>query len=183
MDNGVENYRHVWARVKTGETWGDFYNANSSIIHNFDECIFPSVSPTSDNYCHLIYQADEEPGMAVRGSDPADPYTDNSIIYSKILKTEIVGIQEKPKLSDMVSQNYPNPAEGNTTIKVSLLNPAKLGFEISNSIGQKVYEIPAMQKAAGTHQFVINVGGFTPGLYYYTVKTIDASVTRKMIVQ
>ena len=183
MDNGVENYRHVWARVKTGETWGDFYNANSSIIHNFDECIFPSVSPTSDNYCHLIYQADEEPGMAVRGSDPADPYTDNSIIYSKILKTEIVGINEKPKFTDMVSQNFPNPASGITTVKVCMQNPGKVGFEVSNSLGQKVFEMPYVLKSSGTFQYNIDVTGYTPGLYYYTVKTTDASVTRKMIVQ
>ncbi len=185
MDNGVENYRHVWARAKVDGIWKDAVNINSSIVHNFDECIFPSVSPTTDANVYIIYQADEEPGMAVRGSTPADPYTDNSQIVVKIPKPDltIIGIKDQPAPLAYVSQNIPNPTNGTTMFRVSLMKPTTLSVEVMNSVGQKVFEIPASAAGAGTHEFTLDVSKFEAGLYFYTVSAGGNKVTKKMIVQ
>ena len=43
-DNGVNNYRHLWARLSpnNGEFWGNFVDLTSDLIHIFDECVFPN---------------------------------------------------------------------------------------------------------------------------------------------
>jgi hypothetical protein len=184
MDNGVENYRHVWAVANVDGLWKDAVNVNSSIVHNFDECIYPSVSPTTDANVYALFQADEEPGMAVRGSDPADPYTDNSQIVTKVPKTDLtIGIKDQPTPVAYVSQNIPNPTNGTTMFRVSVMKPTNLSVEVMNAVGQKVFEIPSTPAGAGTHEFTLDVTRYEAGIYFYTVTAGNSKVTKKMIVQ
>jgi hypothetical protein len=90
FDNGNQNYRHIWARGSNdnGQNWGEFIDLNSNLIYIFSECVFPSLSPTTDNSIHLIFQEDNEPGIAVIGD--FDPYGDNKIIYQNYLKSDII---------------------------------------------------------------------------------------------
>ena len=90
LSNGSQNYRHIWGRVSSdgGQTWSNFKDLTGSIIHNFHECVFPSLAANSgDNHLHMVYQYDDEPGLAVRGD--ADPYGDNTISYMNIPKSEL----------------------------------------------------------------------------------------------
>lgn len=182
LDNGSQNYRHIYYRksMDHGATWTDFVDITGSIIHNFDECVFPSLSPTTDDYLHLIYQKDEEPGLAVRGD--ADPYGDNFMIYVKVPKVN-VGINEVPPVITSVSQNFPNPVNGATKIVVNLNKASELGLEITNFVGQKVFEIPAAPALSGYHTFTIDATSFQPGIYMYTVKAGTQTITKKMIVK
>jgi hypothetical protein len=83
FDNGTENYRHLWARYSPdlGCSWGNFVDLTSDIIHIFDECVFPHVAGSFDDYLQLVYQHDIEPGIAVLGSDP---FYENFISYMKV---------------------------------------------------------------------------------------------------
>ncbi len=67
FNNGTQDYRHLWARGSddNGQTWGDFIDVTDDFA--FSECVFPSCSPSSNEYLHLIFQEDNEPGMAIRG--------------------------------------------------------------------------------------------------------------------
>ncbi len=92
-DNGNQNYRHLWMRGSPddGQTWEEFIDLNSDIEYVNSECVFPSCSPTSDDYIHLVYQIDDEPGMAVRGD--LDPYGENYIEYMQVHKSDIITYQ------------------------------------------------------------------------------------------
>jgi len=183
-DNGLQNFRHLFGRASFdgGDTWEDhFAHLTRSIIHNFDECVFPSVAPIVDNELHLIYQADEEPGLHIRGDEDAP--TDNSIIYMKVTLDEFVGINEMPQIIQNVAQNFPNPASDYTTIMVDLKQAASLGLEITNLMGQQVMSLSKGKVSAGAHSFDINVSRLTSGVYFYTVHAGTQSVTKKMIVQ
>ncbi len=82
FNNGVQDYRHIWTRASydNGQTWDVFMDLTGSIFHIFDECVFPSISPTLDNgYPAILYQRDSEPGMCVRGD--LDPATVNTLSY------------------------------------------------------------------------------------------------------
>jgi len=59
----------------------------------------------------------------------------------------ITGIKDHAAeaLTFEVSQNFPNPAAGNTTVAVTLQENTTVSFEIVNAMGQKVYEVPAQQ--------------------------------------
>ncbi|MBC8489212.1 MAG: T9SS type A sorting domain-containing protein [Bacteroidetes bacterium] len=185
-DNGLQNYRHLWCRASTdnGVNWEeDFYDLTSDLIHLFDECVFPSIASNSDDYFYLVYQTDDEPGLAVRGDE--DPYGENFIRLMKVLKEDVIdAIKENNQVifDYDVSQNYPNPFNGTSVVNVNLRHSADLSLEIVNIMGQKVYELNAGYAKQGINEIVIDGSELTSGIYFYTVKAGDTSITKKMIV-
>jgi hypothetical protein len=186
-NNGTQDYRHLWARYSpNGDFWGDeFMDLTSDLIHIFDECVFPSISPIIDeDYYYLIYQTDNEPGLAVRGD--LDPYGDNSIRFMKVSLTDVyVGNKEnkKPVYDYDVLQNYPNPASDLTTIKVNIRKDTNLSIEVVNMMGQRVITFEGGNVKPGMNQFELNVSNLFPGTYFYTVRAGEAAVTKKMLVE
>jgi hypothetical protein len=183
-NNGTQDYRHLWSRYSpNGEFWGPFVDLTSDLIHIFDECVFPTIAEGSDDYFHLVYQADNEPGLAVRGDE--DPYGDNAIRYMKVLKDEVkVGIKENYAINDYdVLQNYPNPATGLTTVNVNIRKATPLTLEVVNMIGQKVLTVDAGTVQPGMNHITFDVSNLTAGVYFYTVKAGEASVSVKMMVE
>ena len=88
--NDTYNFRHIFVRAYANSVWGDFVDLNTDIIHIFDECIYPVLSPTSDaENIHLIYSADQIPGLAL---DSDHAYVTNNIYYVAVPKTDLVTI-------------------------------------------------------------------------------------------
>ncbi|MCF8301902.1 MAG: T9SS type A sorting domain-containing protein [Bacteroidales bacterium] len=77
------NYRHLfYTHSYNGSIWptGDFVWLTENPVHTFDECVYPSIASSSaDNKLHLIYQRDDEPGLAVLQHN----YTMNTITAMK----------------------------------------------------------------------------------------------------
>jgi hypothetical protein len=80
-----------------------------------------------------------------------------------------------------VGQNSPNPATNSTEILVNGQSDLPIELTVSNMLGQVVYRDGADSRAQ-THSFRLNVSDFDPGIYLYTVKIGDKSVTKKMLV-
>lgn len=183
-NNGIQDYRHLWGRAwfPATQEWGDFVHLTGSIIHNFDECVFPSIAArTSANAIHYIYQADEEPGLHIRGDEDAP--TDNSIIYAAAPKTDFgVGINKPINPISFVSQNYPNPFSSTSEVAVSLDRRTSLSLDVYNMVGQKVYGVDKGQVSAGFHTMTIDGSKLRSGIYFYTVTAGSHNVTKKMIV-
>jgi hypothetical protein len=183
-DNTIQDFRHLWARYSpNGDFWGPFVHLNAGLVFVYDECVFPSIAEGSDDNFHLIYQADNEPGLAVRGD--LDPYSDNLIRYMKVSKAEVkVGIKENNAINDSdVLQNYPNPATALTTVKVNIRKSTSLTLDVVNMIGQKVFTVDAGNVQPGMSQITFDVTDLTAGVYFFTIKAGDSSVTKKMIVE
>ncbi len=130
-DNGSQNYRQLVARssLDNGQNWSELFElTGNDQAYQYTECVYPSMSPTSDDYFHLIFQADEEPGIAVSGD--LDPYTENNIVYLKIPKTVVapinVGITE-----------IPAPSSG-----PALSDFESITVKVRNFSEQTVYNIP-----------------------------------------
>lgn len=185
LDNGIQMFRHIWARAYFAATdaWADtLIDLTGSIIHNFDECIVPSVASYSDNNIYFIYQADEEPGLHIRGDEDAP--TDNSIIQSSVPKADFgVGIKELPSAISYVAQNFPNPFSSTTEIMVNLQRSTTLSLEVFNLVGQKVYGSDKGKVNAGYHKMQFDGSALNSGVYFYTVTAGNSSITKKMIVQ
>lgn len=183
FDNGNQNYRHVYGRAFADGYWHPFVDITGTIFHNFDECVFPNVAYNTDNNLHVIFQADEEPGLSVRGDE--DPATDNNIIYSKVPKQDllILGVNNLQNPILTISQNYPNPASGQTSVLIQLAAASRVSAAVYSFTGQKVHEINAFNGVAGTNKISFNLENLTPGVYFYTVQAGDQKITRKMIVQ
>ncbi|MBI2270784.1 MAG: T9SS type A sorting domain-containing protein [Bacteroidetes bacterium] len=105
--------------------------------------------------------------------------TDNSVPLNLLISVN--DIKENHGMS--VSQNYPNPFNSNTSFKLTLDKNASVTVEVFNTIGQKVTGIDAKTYSAGEHTITINGNDLTPGVYFYTVRANDASVTQRMMVK
>ena len=183
FDNGVQNYRHLWGRSwEPDEGWGEFVDLTSNIIHIFDECVFPSISQSTDDYLYLVYQVDSEPGLAVRGDE--DEFGQNFINFMKVNKEELVGINEySQELMDYdVSEISPNPVSGSAKINVNLRQATNLTLEVTNMMGQVVM-VQEKEALAGMSTFNINSTLLSNGVYFCTVKAGNSKVTKKMIVE
>ena len=186
MDNGTQNYRHIWSRrsYNHGLDWTTPYNENNSIVHNFDECVFPCLSPSDKGlYIPMSYQLDEEPGMAVRGDDPPDPYTDNSIFVKDYLKHIDIGLNEPDNMDFAVGQNYPNPSNGLTSIPVELKKPCNLEINIIDNLGRTIKSEIINNPGAGRKLITFDTKNWNSGVYYYILKTDKQIVTKKLTVQ
>lgn len=177
-------YRHLFAMKSTdgGTTWSNISDLTSGAIHSFDECVFGSLSYTSDSCLHIIYQADMEPGLAVRGD--ADTYGDNQINYLRVAKTDIgidISVEEIPSVGEV--NIFPNPAASYTNINMDLKSSQNINLNVYNMVGQNVYAKAYNSLPAGTHQFTLNTANFNSGIYFISIEAGDSKVTRKLIVE
>ncbi|MFI5149820.1 MAG: T9SS type A sorting domain-containing protein [Bacteroidia bacterium] len=81
-----------------------------------------------------------------------------------------------------LSQNIPNPFNGNTEIAYELGNNSDVVFSVYDISGRIVMEQKEGTQAAGKHTISLNASSFTKGIYFYSVKANGSSLSRKMII-
>lgn len=186
--DGLYNYHHIWTRFSydLGQTWGEFHDLQAdNVFHFYDECIYPVFAPNADpnGIPQLIYQADNSPGLYMDDDDMQSEPLINRIIHNSF--DFIVGVDDlhiRPKKDFTVSQNYPNPASGLTSITIETLESTNAGLELYNMTGQKVMSVPVRRLQTGMNEIMLDVTGMTTGVYFYTVTAGSEKATRKMIV-
>ncbi len=94
----------------------------------------------------------------------------------------ITGINEAPSASIDLSQNYPNPVNGNTVISYTLPDFGFAKIEVMNMLGQNVATPVSDTHSAGTYRFELDVKGWAPGIYSYVLTYGDQRIARKMVV-
>lgn len=175
--NGTRLYRHLFLYKDVA---GDVTNTDltADIIHDYDECIFGSMSQTSNDKIHIIYQADDTPGLAVRGDETA--YGDNLIYYVAVDKIE-TGVNENEAAANM--NIYPNPTSEYSYIDLNLQKASKVNVTITNLVGQEVFNKEFGQLSAGNHMLTVNVNNLNSGIYFYTVQSGNERITKKVIIK
>ncbi|MBE0638535.1 MAG: T9SS type A sorting domain-containing protein [Bacteroidales bacterium] len=186
--DGMYNYKHIWTRFSydLGQTWGGFTDLQTgNIFHLYDECLWPLVAAntTEDGVFHLIYNADNSPGLYLIDDDMQVEPLINLIIHNKMDYTIGIDEPQADARALTVSQSYPNPTSGVTDIIVEVTNPATVSVEVFNMTGQKVFELPAKSVNAGSHNLRFDASGLTSGVYFYSVSNGSETITRKMIVK
>ena len=75
---------------------------------------------------------------------------------------------------------FPNPSNGNFSIKWDLMNVEVKNVSILNNIGKEVY---SQEKFQGTNQINLKNMYLTSGLYFVNVNTNNGVITKKVIVK
>ena len=91
---------------------------------------------------------------------------------------------DSPKFS--LSQNYPNPFSYKTLIKYKLYKASNISLKILNVYGQELAVlIDNERRGYGRHieEFDAQSFGLKAGLYFYSLKSDQQSLVRKMIVE
>ena len=82
-----------------------------------------------------------------------------------------------------LSQNYPNPFVGETTLGFDLPQTSTVSLAVFDLLGRKVSNLISDEALpAGRHEFRFDGGRLAPGVYFYRLRSGDASVTKRMVV-
>ena len=76
---------------------------------------------------------------------------------------------------------YPNPTSGETSVTFSLANASKVSVNVMDITGKIIYTENEANKSEGKHTLNINASEFNSGVYYVTIITDEAQVTKKLI--
>jgi len=79
-----------------------------------------------------------------------------------------------------LSQNYPNPFNPYTTISFSLPKKERVELYITNIKGRRVKTLVNTYQQAGKHSIKFDGSDFASGVYLYTLKTSDKTITRRL---
>ena len=179
-----QSFRDIWvvASQNGGSTWGSVQNITQTT--GVEES-FASVAMLADNYIHIVYQEDIEPGTALTNYDPDNL---NNIRYLKVSTAAILGgtagiAHATVNNTFFLSQNYPNPFTEETEISVKLDKASDVNFTVFNVMGQKMIEKHYNKYPAGELKINIDGSQLTPGVYFYTVKAGENQISKKMIAQ
>ncbi|MBN8704057.1 MAG: T9SS type A sorting domain-containing protein [Bacteroidetes bacterium] len=81
-----------------------------------------------------------------------------------------------------VSQNYPNPFDGGSTVDVNLVKSTTITLTITNTLGQ-VIKTETKNLPAGVHNLNLTSKGMQKGIYFYTISAEGNSTTKRMIIK
>ncbi len=104
IDNGAQVYRHLYATKSEdgGSTWKTPVDITPhDLFSGLQECVFGSMYPMVNDKLRIVYQADFEPGLIVRGDE--DLVDLNSIYY---LEVDTVGLFDNTSTS--INEIYHN---------------------------------------------------------------------------
>ncbi len=87
-----------------------------------------------------------------------------------------------PPSTFAVSQNYPNPFNPTTTIRYSIPQASNVEIDIYNVLGEKVETLLKGFQPQGDHIVAFDASRLPSGVYFYTIRFGDISVTKKMVL-
>ncbi|HCQ29638.1 MAG TPA: hypothetical protein DIU39_05080 [Flavobacteriales bacterium] len=185
LNNGIQNYRHIYMMKSSdgGNTWTTPVDVNGNQggagIHDFDECMYPSIADLVDTKVHLVYQQDGEPGSSVTGSggngtsDDGDPFSLNNIYYLSIDTNLTPSVSVEEIKNKVGLRMYPNPA---TEAVVLTVNNANYSYEIMDMTGR----IVIANTVANKMNERIDISNLPTGMYFVKVNTTLGSVIEKL---
>lgn len=101
------------------------------------------------------------------------------------LMSEITGVEKSSSevpSKYFLHQNYPNPFNPTTTIKYELEKRSFVKLNITNTLGEIVFEAINEMQAAGVHEYNFNASHLSTGIYYYQLFAGNYREIKKMVL-
>ncbi len=80
-----------------------------------------------------------------------------------------------------VDQNAPNPFSEKSEIHFSSVSISDVEFKVYNMLGSVVYN-SNIKSVKGLNTITMEANSFTPGVYMYSIKNGDTTITKRMVV-
>jgi len=90
--------------------------------------------------------------------------------------------EQNPESDFSLSQNFPNPVSDVTQIRYKIDHTSIVNLEVNGFTGKKLLIINEGIKSAGNYTIDIDISTFVPGIYYYTLKAGNFTLTKKLVV-
>jgi hypothetical protein len=143
---------------------------------------FPEVSsfnPTDENGLRfaLLFGADTAAGLSVPGYPGLPGFDDLQWFYETNLRS---GVKSTSNSTLTLAQNFPNPFTATTAIPVELNNDDVVTVSVADMLGREVATIYHGRLSAGVHNIQFTAPNLGAGIYTYTLKTSEGSISRTM---
>ena len=79
-----------------------------------------------------------------------------------------------------LEQNYPNPFNPTTVIRYSIPKAGNVELKVYNVLGVEVANLVSKHQDAGNYQVTFDASKLSSGIYFYTLKTNNILLTKKM---
>lgn len=170
MDNNgydvlVSNSQDLTTTIDVTDNWWGVTDSAAIADMVYDRLDY-GVGPTVDFVPFALEPFDIDDSLPVAVDDPSDPDLPSS--YS-------------------LSQNFPNPFNGETIISFSLPRAAMVDLAIYNVLGRTVRHLASGRYPAGEHRIrfdgLADSGApLASGVYFYRLKTPALTESKKMVI-
>jgi hypothetical protein len=152
--------------------------ANCSFVGGQNGCILISGTPTAV-WNHII-TVHIKACVAFNGSHFCDP-TDHSNTQYRSKVNLPAGIESLDLTKFDVEQNAPNPFGDRSEIHFTSVNNTEVEFRVYDLLGAVVY-VNKFKASKGVNTITIEANSFSSGVYMYSVKNGDTTITKRMVV-
>jgi hypothetical protein len=175
------NYKHLWARSFNNGLWQHFLDLSQDIAHLYDECIYPVLASSSDDYIHYIYNVDNIPGLAQRGHHD---FIENKIIYGALPKSDLEAVEENNDIpgDHLNVQNFPNPSSGILTVRYRIEENSHVSLNVLNMTGEVVETSFSGEQKFGEHTVKLDLSHLPGGLYLIRLQAGERVETAKVVL-
>ena len=215
ISNGTQVFRHIYIIKSTdnGITWSNPIDVTPHPSYDgMKECVFGSMSPKVDSIIRIVYQSDDEPGLAVRGDE--DPISNNDIIYLEIPADqdwdyEVYGCMDatatnynSTATADDGCCSFPPPPPSGISDNLNLItsvniypNPANetTAIQITSKLNEEITLsiVDMLGKVIYTHERTvtkglniehINVSKFNTGVYFINTTIGENIISKKLVI-
>ena len=172
-----------------GATWSDTaLKLTDAGTHSMR---FPSVIDqavegyTDPDTMYVIYLDDSIAGFFLYSEGPATP---NPVVVQKIPVTDIpahaAGVADQKAVAPLrlTTAAEPNPSGGRTHISYVLPQSGNVSLVVYDAAGRPVQTLVSGRRQAGRYAATWDAKNAAAGVYFYTLTSGKASITRKLIL-
>lgn len=151
----------------------------------------PTVTAVTDYLDHQVdpdgwnmgvsYVAGQRHGVYLPTAAVGDLVTAPYIGYY-VTGNSTVAVAELASKGVALSQNMPNPATGSTKVGYELTKADNVVIEVRDITGKQVMVINNGKQAAGRYSVEMDLNKLDAGVYFYSLITDNAQITKKMNV-
>jgi hypothetical protein len=94
----------------------------------------------------------------------------------------VFGVPEQKSVIDNVGEIYPNPANGNAKLDISVIKPVSLSISIFGQTGQ-LMDSRDISIGAGSHNLILDTGILPVGLYLVRIITGQGEIVSRRFMK
>jgi len=186
---GVYNWRdlyHAWS-VDGGTTWSAPVLLSSDKTTSEEFAQAPQLlrfdAAEGKYVADIVYLAHLGSGAAIQdGTD--NVYDDPIMYYAFTIPDMPTGVNDKGQIarSFNLNQNYPNPFNPSTKIDYTLPVKSNVSLKVYDMLGREVASLVNATQEAGVHSVNLNASKLASGMYIYTLKSGNNTMSKKMML-